>query len=199
MPRRSAIEQLPAEIRAWIDRALREQQFGNYEYLAEELNRRLGEHGLELSIGKSALGAYGLAAKKRIESIRAATEAAALIAEAAPDDQDLRSSAALSVIQSDLFEQMLKLQEADSEQDPSARVELLAKAGRAIAEVTRASLAQKKWMVQVRAQLAAEAAAVAETAARAAGVDAATAAEIGAAIRIYLPDNQRNARAAGGS
>ena len=51
----------------------------------------------------------------------------------------------------------MNLQEAESSVDPLERMELLSKAAKSIAEVSRASIANKKWQVEVRtkAELAA--------------------------------------------
>ncbi|MEW6258267.1 MAG: phage protein Gp27 family protein, partial [Pseudomonadota bacterium] len=51
-----------------------------------------------------------------------------------------------------LFEAMLALEEAE-DADPTERVKLLASAGRAIAETSRASQGQKKWAQEQRAKL----------------------------------------------
>lgn len=155
MSRVPALSLVPSEVRAWLDRELAARGFGDYEALSEALNARLADHGLELTIARSTLGAYGKSLKRRIETIRASTEAAKAIADAAPDDEDARSAAVLSLVQSDLFEVLLHLQESqDEDLDPAARVELLAKAGRAIAEITRGSLAQKRWAAEVRKKVA---------------------------------------------
>lgn len=154
MPRVAALDLVPSEVRAWIDRELPRRGWGDYEALTAELNERLSAHGLTLSVARASLGRYGAALKRRIETIRASTEAAKSIAEAAPDEEDARSAAVLSLVQSDLFEVLLRLQEAQDEADPAERVELLAKAGRAIADITRGSLAQKRWAADVKKRLA---------------------------------------------
>ncbi len=59
MPAPRKIDQLPAELRRWLQEELRERGFGGYEDLADALNVRCEEEGLELRIGKSALHAYG--------------------------------------------------------------------------------------------------------------------------------------------
>ncbi|MFP4132200.1 MAG: DUF3486 family protein [Thiohalospira sp.] len=167
MPKRSAVEQLPDEVRDELDRRLSDAGFGGYQELADWLT----EQGYEIS--RSAVHRYGQRLERRMETIRASTEAARQIASAAPDEEDQRSAAVISLVQSDLFEAMLALQEAQ-EAAPEARVELLAKAGKAIAEVSRASVSQKKYAAEVRRQTQEEAAERVEATARAQGVPAAS-------------------------
>jgi hypothetical protein len=163
MPPRSKIDQLPDEVRAALDRKLIEDGFRNYVELAAWLT----EQGY--AIGKSAVGAYGQNLQRRLDAIRASTEAARLIAQAAPDDADERSNAIISLVQTEIFESLLALQEASEEADPATRVELLGKAAKNIATLTRASVARNKWSAEVRKKVEAAAADVDE-AARALGL-----------------------------
>lgn len=59
MPPPRKIDLLPAELRAWLQEELRARGFGQYEELAEALNFRLEEAGLDLRIRKSAIHAWG--------------------------------------------------------------------------------------------------------------------------------------------
>lgn len=59
MPAPRKIDLLPAEFRSWLQDELRTRGFAGYEDLAEALNFRLEDAGLELRIGKSALHAWG--------------------------------------------------------------------------------------------------------------------------------------------
>ena len=59
MPPPRKIDLLPAEFRGWLQDELRSRGFSGYEDLAESLNFRLEEAGLELRIRKSALHAFG--------------------------------------------------------------------------------------------------------------------------------------------
>ena len=84
-----------------------------------------------------------------------------MIAEAAPDDSDMRSSAVLSLVQTELFNALVALQEADNEDaDPADRIMLMAKAGKGIAEIAKASVNQKKWESEVKERVQAAAKAV---------------------------------------
>ena len=59
MPPPRKVDLLPAELKTYLQEALKAQGFAGYEALAEDLNFRLSEGGYELRIGKSALHAYG--------------------------------------------------------------------------------------------------------------------------------------------
>ena len=59
MPPPRKINLLPEELRSWLQDELKARGFADYEALAEALNFRLEEEGLELRIGKSAIHAYG--------------------------------------------------------------------------------------------------------------------------------------------
>ena len=59
MPPPRKIDLLPAELRAWLQEELRARGFGQYEELADALNFRLEEAGLDLRIRKSAIHAWG--------------------------------------------------------------------------------------------------------------------------------------------
>lgn len=60
MPPPRKIDLLPTELRQWLQEELRVSGFAGYEALAERLNFRLEEEGLELRIRKSAIHAYGV-------------------------------------------------------------------------------------------------------------------------------------------
>jgi hypothetical protein len=167
MSKRSKIATLPIAIRRWLDTELSENNFGEYELLAEELKKR----GYDIS--KSAVHRYGQGLEKKLAAIKASTQAAAAIADAAPDDADMRSAAVISLIQTDVFDVLIKLQEADAETNPSERLKLLGGAAKSIAELSRASVNQKRWQVEVRQKTLADAANAVGEAAAAQGMDAA--------------------------
>lgn len=151
MPRRSKVETLPAEIRAWLDRVLAERNFAGYELLAQEL-ARIGH-----AIGKSSLGRYGQRLQRKLEAIQASTEAAAAIAAAAPDDADLRSAAVMSLVQTEVFDLLVRLREIDDETDPAKRMKIMSAVAGNIAKLSRASVNQKRWEREVREKVQAAA------------------------------------------
>lgn len=147
MPKRPAVEALPEEIRSWLDKTLADDNFSGYEALEAELKQR------GYSIGKSSIHRYGQKLEKKLAAIKASTEAARAIAEAAPDDADLRSSAVISLVQTEVFDVLVQLQEAEATADPRMRLGLLRGAAKSIAELSRASVNQKKWQTQVEARI----------------------------------------------
>jgi hypothetical protein len=154
--RRSKIATQPAEIRAQIDRLLIKAGFAGYDWLAAHIREELGaDVG-----GKSGLQRYGAKLERRLSAVKASTEAARMITEAAPDDADDRSNAIISMVQTEIFDCMLALQEAEEETNPAKRIEVLGKAAKNIATLTRASVTRNKWAVELRKKVEAAAAEV---------------------------------------
>lgn len=148
MGRASTITALPEDVRRWLERALCEQGFAGYEAL-EAMMRDKG-----YSLSKSAIHRYGQKIERRMQSIKASTEAAKMIVEAAGDDQDARSESVIALVQSDIFDTIVSIQEADDEDlPPSARLDLMSKAAKNIATLTRASIAQKQFKATVLKRL----------------------------------------------
>lgn len=154
------------EVKAWLDKSLVAGNFSGYHCLEEELKAR------GFQIGKSSIHRYGSKLERRLAAVKASTEAARALAEGAPDEQDHKSAAVISLVQSDLFEALLSLQEAGDEDDPGERVKLLSRAAKGIAEVSKASIGQKKFAAEIRKKALEEAAEKIEKTAKAAGVSA---------------------------
>lgn len=147
MPKRRAVDGLPPEVRAWLDRALLAGNFSGYELLAAELAAR------GYTIGKSAIHRYGQKFERRLAAIKASTEAARMLTEGAADDQDARSEAVIALVQTELFETIVNLQEATEEAiDPAERVKLLSAAARNVADLSRASVNLKRYQADARAR-----------------------------------------------
>lgn len=166
MPRRSKVSSLPKPVRDWLESALVEGNFSGYEALAAEL----GSKGY--SISKSALHRVGSKIERRLAAIKASTEAAKLIAASSPDDEDAKSEALIALTQHELFEALNNLNEAAASEDAEARVMLMSKATKGIAELVRASIQRKRYAseVQSRKKALTDAAAAAEKAAKAKGI-----------------------------
>jgi hypothetical protein len=100
---------------------------------------------------RSALGRYGQNLERRLSAIRASTEAAKMISAQAGDDKDARSEALTALVQTELFEAILMLQEAgtDEEMDVGDRVGMLSNAAKNIATLTRSSVNLKKFQSEV--------------------------------------------------
>ena len=146
MPRPSPIDDLSPEQRKEFEAELIRRNFKDYDGLAEWLRTK----GLEIS--RSSAYRHGSKLQRRLQNVRNSTEAARLIAEAAPDDADLRSAAVISLVQSELFDVMVTLQDLD-EAEPGERVGLLKECARSVLDMTKASVLQKKWKQEIEAQM----------------------------------------------
>lgn len=143
MARRSSIDGLPEEVRRWLDRALSDKGFAQYQVLEKHLR----DKGHDIS--KSAIHRYGQKLERRLAAIKASTEAAKLIAEVTPDGKDARSEALTSIIQTELFEALVNLQEAsDGDIDPAERIGMLSSAAKNIATLTRSSVNLKRFQAE---------------------------------------------------
>lgn len=181
MPPRGKIATLPQEIRAWLHKAIVERGYGDIVGLTEELNQLCKEGGVAITVGKSAVGAESLRIKRAQEAIRATTEAARLIAESAPDEGDHRSAAAMAIVQSEVFELLLKVRESDDIDDPVARLAVMNEAALGLSRLSRSRVNQARWAAEVEARARAAASRV-EQLAKKGGMDARTVAEIRASI-----------------
>ena len=143
----SKVSLLPDEVRREFESRLIRGAFAGYEQLSDWL----ATQGYE--IGKTALHKHGQKLKRRLEAIKASTQAAQLLAESAPDEAGALSSAVLSLVQTEMFELLVSLQEVDDAEDAGARVKLLGNAAHAMADLARASLKQKEWAAGIKAKL----------------------------------------------
>jgi hypothetical protein len=180
MARRSAAEQLPHDVRVALERRLVESAFSGYTELVEWLA------GQGFAISRSALHRHGALLERKLEAVRASTQAARMIAEATPDDADLRSSAVISLVQTEIFNTLVDLQEADAEDDPGERLKMMSRAAEGIATLSRASVGLKRWQAEVAARVQSAARDV-ERIARTGGLSEAAAAEIRAKILGITP------------
>lgn len=136
MPPRSKVEQMPPEVKAWLDRALVDNNFSEYEALSAELKER----GFDIS--KSALNRYGQTFEQRLSALKMASEQAKAIVEATPDDEGAVSDALMRLVQERLFNLLLA---------EEGKVDL-PKAAKAIAELAKATIAQKKFAIEQSAR-----------------------------------------------
>ena len=168
MAKRGVIFKLPDDVRKGLDRKLIKNSFGGYTGLAQWLQSK------GYNVCRNSVWSYGNKMESRLQAIRDSTEAAKMIAEEAADNADARSEAVMSMVQTEMFGMLMNLRELDDEEDPAKRVELMGRAARSIADLTRASVAQKKWRVEVeremRKTIAEEAANRVEASAKQAGV-----------------------------
>lgn len=177
MPPRSKIAQLPDEVRKWLHKTLVDRAFGDIVGVTAELQDMLKQAGVAVYIGKSAVGAESQKVQRAQEAIRATTEAARLIAEASADQADVRSEAAMALVQSEVFELMLQVREAGEAADPAARLKIMANVAKSVSTLSRARVNQAKWRDEVDAKVKAAAEKVAKLAKKG-GANAATIEEI---------------------
>ena len=145
MGKKSTVETLPKEVKEWLDRALVESNFSGYKLLAEEMKAR----GYEIS--KSAIHRYGQDFEDRLKTLKMVTEQARAVVQAAPDEDGAVNDALVRLTQAKLFGVLMEI-----EVDPET-VDL-AKLAKAVAELGKASVMQKRWLSEVRAKAEAAAA-----------------------------------------
>ena len=155
MGRKSSIDRLEPEIKAYIQAMLASGSMTLDELIADLRERWPAQSGSGELPSRSALHRYGSKLDRRLTAIRASTEAAKLIQAHAGDDKDARSEALTAMVQTELFEAILALQEADEvgedgeKADPGERVALLSKAAKNIATLTRSSINLKEFQAKV--------------------------------------------------
>ena len=157
MAPKSSIDRLDPEIKAYIQSMLALGSMTLDELIAD-LQEKFPASAVAGELpSRSAVGRYGQKLNRRLAAIRASTEAAKIIQAHAGDDSDARSEALVAMVQTELFEAILALQEVD-EQPPEGmtaeevaanRVELLSKAAKNIATLTRGSINLKQFQAQV--------------------------------------------------
>jgi len=150
MGRKSSISRLPAEIKAYIEAMLATGSQTLDELITDLRERFPAEASAEVLPSRSALHRYGAKLDRRLAAIKASTEAAKLIQAQAGDDKDARSEALTALVQTELFEAILCLQDADDpEADPVDRVAMLSAAAKNIATLTRSSVNLKQFQAKV--------------------------------------------------
>jgi hypothetical protein len=157
MPRRSKVEQLPPEIKAWLDQALVQSNFSQYELLSAELKKR----GCEIS--KTGLHRYGQDFEERLKTLRMVTEQARAVVQASPDEDGAVNDALVRLTQEKMFGILMEINVDPDSVD-------LAKLARAVAEPGKASVAPTRWQTEARKSALAEAAKEAGIAAKSVGL-----------------------------
>lgn len=137
MAPRSKITRLPAAVKEWVAKCIIDGEFSGYELISDEL-KALGH-----DISRSAVHRFGQDLERQMSAIKTSTEACKLLADAAPDDADLRSAAIISMVQTNVFNILVKMQEIE-DADPMDRMRLMGVVGKMVAELTRASVVNKK-------------------------------------------------------
>jgi hypothetical protein len=178
MARKSSVARLPAEVKTYIE-AMLATGAQTLDELINDLQQRYPAAAASGELpSRSAVHRYGQKLDRRLSAIRASTEAAKLIQAQAGDDQDARSEALTALVQTELFEAILNLQEADDpEADPADRVAMLSAAAKNIATLTRSSIGLKTFQAAARSRAQAAAATV-DKLAKSGGLSADTAEQL---------------------
>ena len=150
MAPRSKITQLPNDAKQWLDQALIDGNFSAYQALVAALKE------IGYSISKSAIHRYGKTIEDKMAAIKASTEAAKMIAEGLQDDEDSRSGAVIAMVQSEIFNALLALEASNQSANPEERLKTLASAAKSIADITRASISNKKYAADIKAKVEAK-------------------------------------------
>ncbi|MGJ7605474.1 phage protein Gp27 family protein [Variovorax sp. LT1R20] len=149
MGRKSTIHRLAPETKSYIEAMLATGAQTLDELIADLQERFPAEAKAGGLPSRSALHRYGSKLDRRLAAIKASTEAARMISEHAGDSQDARSEALTAIVQTELFEAILNLQEADDpEMDAGDRIAMLSAAAKNIATLTRSSVNLKKFQAE---------------------------------------------------
>lgn len=170
MARKSAIDQLAPEHKKKLDDKLFDNGFNGYLDLTAWLQK------LGYEISKSSVHRYGKKLETKLSAAKVATDMAIHFADNAADDTGALSNATITLMQTEAFNGLVALKELEENQTPEERLLLLAKISKSMAELTRASITQKKFESEVkekaRAELLAEQAEKLEEHAQAGGLGA---------------------------
>ena len=146
MARKSSVSQLPKDVREALERLIAGGKH-TLDQIIAEMQQRFPAAELP---SRSATHRYGQKLERRLMAIRASTEAAKLIQAQAGDDKDARSEALTALVQTELFEAILQLQEADDpDMDAGERVGMLSAAAKNIATLSRSSVNLKIFQAKV--------------------------------------------------
>lgn len=149
MGRKSSLDVLPQDVRRWLERALTERNFTGYA----ELEELLKDKGYVIT--RSSLQRFGYKMEQKLARVRAATEAARLMAREAEDDSDDRSGGLMALIQTELIDILMRLKEVDysDPKESENRAKLMAITSKNISTLTRASVSLKKFQLDMRDKL----------------------------------------------
>lgn len=144
MAPRSKITRLPKDVKEWLDKALVDGDFSEYEALSVALKAR----GFDLS--KSAIHRYGQEFEARLAALKMATQQAKAISDSVPDDEGAMNDALIRLVQQKAFDMLLKMEEGASMKEVSLMV----------ARLSNATVKQKQWQAEAREKLSAKLAAL---------------------------------------
>jgi len=158
MARKSTVSRLPPEVKTYIE-AMLATGAQTLDELISDLRERFPAEAQAGDLpSRSALGRYGQKLDRKLSAVRDATQVAMLIQAHTGDDQDARSEALTSMVQTEMIDAFMQLQEADDldedgkPADPGDRIAMLSKAAKNIATLTRSSIGLKTFQSQARAR-----------------------------------------------
>lgn len=150
MSQRGLEARLPVDVREWLEAELVRGGFAGYSRLTEELNAKLEQAGVEAA-SRSAVHRFGQSIEERISALKRTTEIARTLATEVGDDEGAMNDALVRLMQDKLFNLVLDL-EVDPEKDDVS----ITKLARAVADLGRASVQQKKYQAETRAKVEAK-------------------------------------------
>ncbi|AQU83238.1 MULTISPECIES: DUF3486 family protein [unclassified Halomonas] len=178
MPPRNKVFDLPQEVREELNEKLVSSGFQGYEALAGWLSER------GYNVSKSSVHRYGQDLQEEFEEamgdVRKTTELARAMASESEDESGHLIDATARIVQDQLLRISIAMRKAEHEPDVAAKH--LSSVTKALADIGRVSLSQKKWAKELRVEVAKEAAEKAETAGRAQGLSNEGVAALRAAI-----------------
>lgn len=154
MAKRSKVYELPPEMREELNERLVSSGFQGYQ----ELSEWLGERGIQIS--RSSVQRYGQDLQEEFElamgNVRRTTEMAKALADTIDDPEGNLIGSTAAIVQDQLLKITMAISNAEHEPEDAAKH--LSKVTRALADIGRLSLGQKKHAREIRAEAFREAA-----------------------------------------
>ncbi len=155
MPPPRKVDLLPEEQKTWLKDTLKEAGFAGYESISEDLNARLEEAGITMTIGKSALHSFG---QEYSEFVRYQEEASAWAADWMNDngleEEAQRHNVLFQMITTLAFKVMQSQMTKEGEEISPQELHFL---GRMLKDVMSSSGIRQKLVADERKRIAEEA------------------------------------------
>lgn len=150
MPTPAKLDLIPTELRVWLAEELKARGFAEIVDVTEALNFRLEEEGMELTVGKTAVGKFSKSLKMQREAFA--------FAEVLLSDLDIQAEGELhkvllQMIATSAVQYMRTAQEADEDIDPKDLMNL----GRMLKDLMHSSGLREKLLDDERKRVAEEA------------------------------------------
>jgi hypothetical protein len=184
MPRPRKVDLLPEELRGWLKEELKARGFADYEGLAEDLNFRLEEAGLELRIGKSAVHDFGQEYEEFVKyQEEASASAAGWMNDNGLEEEAQRHNVLLQMITTLAFKVMQAQMTREGGEIHPRELHFL---GKMLKDVMSSSGIREKLVAEERARIAREAREAAADRAVKAASEAGMSAETSEAIKAHI-------------